>query len=59
MKKLIPILALLLLSGCASTLIKDSSLKKRTFSLNVLNVISVETSTEDLIVGEVALTKEN
>lgn len=55
---LLTLAAVLALSGCAMTSIKDSSLQKRTVSLNVLGVIQFEKTTEGLAIGEAQLVKE-
>lgn len=56
--KTILAIAILFLTGCASTTIKDSSLKKRTTSFSILGVINWDSTTEDLVIGEVGITKE-
>jgi hypothetical protein len=50
--------ALAMLTGCSSTVIKDSSLQKRTVSLNILGIVQFEKTTEGLAIGDATLTKE-
>lgn len=52
-KSIITLAAALLLSGCAST-IKDTSVGKRTFSMNIFNIITVDSETTDLVIGEIS-----
>lgn len=57
--KLLIILAVLLLSGCSSIAIKDSSVKKREFSVSILGgVLAIESTTEDLVIGSLDAKKE-
>ncbi len=52
-KALITLAAALFLSGCAST-IKDTSVGKRSFSMNIFNIITFESETSDLVIGEIS-----
>jgi hypothetical protein len=52
---LIAIIGLFALTGCAVTKISDSTLKKRTVSLNILGVIQFEKTTEGLTIGNAEL----
>jgi len=52
-KLLLPIIAALFLSGCAST-IRDTSVGERTFSVSIFNVITVSSKTTDLVIGEIS-----
>jgi len=61
--KTILILSILLLSGCASTIIKDGKLTKRTtaFKLSLIpgtTLIDYNSETEGLEVGEAEILKE-
>ena len=55
--KLTLILALLLLSGCASTNIQDLSVKNRTVKFSIMNVIVFEKTTEGLGIGNADIQK--
>lgn len=58
MKKLALILALLLLSGCASTTFRDGKIQSRTVKFSILNIVTFEKTTEGLEIGEAVLKDE-
>lgn len=58
MKKIL-IIAFLLLTGCATTNVKDLQLANRSVKFSILNIISFEKSTEGLKVGEAVIVDED